>query len=151
VVTVGDVKNAEGGSETLSFALSGIVGPDSDLLDMIGDPSLWRGRSARLWAVIYDETGEQQGAVWPIYTGRMSAVQLMGSPSGQTVKLDVESYLASLKQASNRSYLDQAEFDPLDNTAALTIGAANGATKGVVSGTQTDAPQFPFTLPAIPF
>jgi hypothetical protein len=151
VVTVGDVKNAEGGSETLSFALSGIVGPDSDLLDMIGDPSLWRGRSARLWAVIYDETGEQQGAVWPSYTGRMSAVQLMGSPSGQTVKLDVESYLASLKQASNRSYLDQAEFDPLDNTAALTIGAANGATKGVVTGAQAEAPQFPFVIPTIPF
>jgi hypothetical protein len=138
LVTVGDVKNAEGGSDTLSFTLSGIVGPDSDLLDTIGNTALWRGRAARLWAIICDENGVQQGAIWPFYTGRMSAMQIMGEPASQTVKLDVESYLASLKQASGRTYLDQAAFDPLDNTAALKIGAANGSTKGV-SGAQAVA------------
>lgn len=133
MVSVTDVKNAEGGSDTISFTLSGIVGPDSDLLNLLGDTTKWRGRTARLWAIIYDETGAQQGAIWPIYTGRMSAMQIIGDPTQQTVKLDVESYLASLKQASNRTYLDQASFDPYDNTAALKIGIANGATKGVYS------------------
>lgn len=131
MVSVTDVRNAEGGSETISFTLSGIVGPDTALLNILGDPSQWRGRTARLWAVIYDEAGTQQGAIWPIYTGRMSAMQIIGDPSQQTVKLDVESYLAALKQASNRTYLDQASFDPNDNTAALKIGVANGNTKGV--------------------
>lgn len=134
LVSVGDVKNSEGGSETLVYALSGIVGPDSDLLDILGDPSQWQGRAARLWAVIYDESGAQQGAVWPVHTGRMSAMQIIGSPTAQTVKLDVESYLAALKQASGRTYLDQGRFNPADNSAALKIGAANGATKGVGQG-----------------
>lgn len=131
MISVTDVKNSENGSDTLSFTLSGIVGPDSTLLNILGDPSQWRGRSARLWGIIYDETGAQQGAIWPIYTGRMSAMQIIGDPSQQTVKLDVESYLSSLKQASNRTYLDQTAFDPSDNTAALKIGVANGQTKGV--------------------
>jgi len=131
MVSVTDVKNAEGGTDTISFTLSGIVGPDSTLLNLLGNQANWRGRTARLWAVIYDEAGVQQGAIWPVYTGRMSAMQILGDPSQQTVKMDVESYLASLKQASNRTYLDQSSFDPLDNTAALKIGVANGNTKGV--------------------
>ncbi|ODU71351.1 MAG: hypothetical protein ABT11_04075 [Novosphingobium sp. SCN 66-18] len=131
LVGVTDVLNKQGGAETLSYTLSGIVGPDSDLLNMLGNPALWRGRTARLWAAIYDETGARKGAVWPVHTGRMSAFQIVGEPAEQTVKLDVETYLASLKKASGRTYLDQAQFDTLDNTAALTIGVANGATKGV--------------------
>lgn len=142
MVSVTDVKNAEGGSDTLSFTLSGIVGPDTTLLNEIGNTAHWRGRSARLWAVIYDEAGTQQGAVWPVYTGRMSAVQIMGDPSSQTVKLDVESYLSSFKQASGRTYIDQASFDPVDTTAKLKIGFANGAGKGVTDAT-TATPVLP--------
>jgi hypothetical protein len=134
MVSVSDVKNADGGSDTISFTLSGIVGPDSTLLNILGDPTQWRGRTARLWAAIYNEAGVQQGATWAFYTGRMSSMQIIGDPSEQTVKIDVESYLASMKQASNRTYLDQSSFDPNDNTAALKIGIANGATKGVQAG-----------------
>lgn len=151
LVTVGDVRRGEGGSDTLSLALSGIVGPDTELLNVLGNPSLWRGRVARLWGVFYDETGAQQGAVWPIYTGRMSAMQVVGEPGSQTVKLDVENYLASLKQASGRTYLDQAQFDPEDNTAALTIGVANGQTKGVASVQPSPASALPFYPGGMPF
>lgn len=133
LVGLGDLRNGEGGSETVSVTLSGIVGPDSDLLNVLGDEILWRTRTIRLWAIVYDESGVQQGACWPLYTGRMSAMQIVGSPTEQTVKLDCESYLAALKKASGRTYLDQALFDPADNTAALKIGIANGATKGVAS------------------
>lgn len=151
VVSVGDVRNSESGSDTLSLALSGIVGPDTDLLNVLGDPSLWRGRPARLWGIVYDESGVQQGAIWPIYTGRMSALQVVGSPGGQTVKLDVESYLASLKEASGRTYLDQALHDAADNTAALKIGVANGATKGVAGAMALPDYGFPYQIPAIAF
>lgn len=130
MVSVSDIKNKEGGSETITFTMSGIVGPDTDLLNTIGDPSLWQGRTARLWAIIYDETGAQQGAVWPVYTGRMSGIQIAGDPSNQTIILDVESYLAYMKQPSGRTYLGQSQFDPDDNTAALKISAANGSKDG---------------------
>lgn len=135
LVGVTEVHNKEGGAETLSFTLSGIVGPDTELLNVLGNAALWRGRTARLWAAVYDAAGVQQGAIWPFYTGRMSALQIVGEPSGQTVKLDVESYLASLTKASGRSYLDQPQYDGNDNTAALTIGIANGSTKGIAHGT----------------
>ena len=135
MVSVSDVKNKEGGSETITFTMSGIVGPDTDLLNTIGDRTLWQGRAARLWAIIYDEAGTQQGAVWPVYTGRMSGVQLAGDPSSQTIALEVESYLAYMKQASGRTYLDQASFDPLDNTASLKLAAANGSKDGATQTT----------------
>lgn len=151
MVSVGDVKNAEGGSETLSFMLSGIVGPDSDLLNIIGKRALWHGRNARLWAVIYNESGGQQGAIWPVYTGRMSAIQIVGDPSAQTVKLDVENYLASLKQASGRTWLNQAIYDSVDNTAALTIGVANGAKKGVGSAAAKSETSSYFDQFRVPF
>lgn len=147
MVSVTDVKNAEGGADTVSFTMSGITGPDTDLLNMIGNPALWRGRTARLWALIYDETGVQKGAAWAVYTGRMSAVQIVGDPSGQTVKVDVESYLASFKKASGRTYLDQASFDATDTTAKLKIGLANGAVKGVSDGAPSGVAYDPVVVP----
>ncbi|MFN3424897.1 MAG: hypothetical protein ACK40C_09360 [Novosphingobium meiothermophilum] len=144
MVAISEVKNKEGGSDTITFTMSGIVGPDTDLLNIIGDKSLWQGRTARLWAIIYDEAGAQQGAIWPVYTGRMSGVQIAGEPSGQTISLDVESYLAYMKQASGRTYLDQSQFDPNDNTASLKLAAANGSKDGAA---RSYAPVFGGAVP----
>lgn len=130
VIDIGGVKNQEGGSETLTCSLSGIVGPDTDLLNAIGNTANWRGRPARLWSIIYNPDFVQQGAVWAYYTGRMSAVRLIGSPDAQTVQMDIENYLASLKQASGRTYMDQEYFDPADHSAKYKIAVANGYTKG---------------------
>lgn len=151
MVGVSPVQNAEGGGETVTFTLSGIVGPDTDLLNVLGDRSLWRLRPARLWVIIYDEAGAQQGAVWPYYTGRMSAMQIVGDPDSQTVRLESESYLSSFKRASGRTYQDQASFDPSDNTAALKLGVANGATKGVSTGTAGQIGDFDYFAPGLPF
>lgn len=133
VVNVGPVANKEGGSDTLTVSLSGIVGPDTDLLNAIGDTTLWRGRSARLWAVIYNPSMVQQGAVWAYYTGRMSSIRLSGAPDNQTVEMDIENYLASLKQASGRTYMDQDKFDAGDLSSKLKIACANGFTKGAAN------------------
>ena len=43
--------------------------------------------------------------------------------------MSVESYLAFFGQASNRTYLDQQSYDPGDQSAALAIAIANGASK----------------------
>jgi hypothetical protein len=56
----------------------------------------------------------------------MSSVQLKASASTQTIELSVENYLAYTTQPSNRSYLNQKDYDPADNSAAATIAAANG-------------------------
>jgi hypothetical protein len=133
VVSIGAVKNQEGGSDTLTCSLSGIVGPDAALLSAIGNLANWRGRVARLWSVIYSPAGIQQGAVWAFYTGRMSSVRIIGAPSSQTVEMDIENYLASLKGASGRTYMDQDKFDAGDLSARLKIAVANGFTKGAVS------------------
>lgn len=133
VVGVSAILNKEDGAETVTLSLSGIVGPDTDLLNLIGDKSKWQGRTVRLWGIIRNAAGTQQGAVWPFFTGRMSAVRINGEPTQQTIEMDVETYLASLTSASGRTYLDQSLFDPADETAELKIGAANGATKGVAS------------------
>jgi hypothetical protein len=124
---VSGVKRATGGSETVTATLSGIVGPDSDLLNILGDESKWKGRLARLWFLTLNSGGDRVGAVVPYYTGRMVGLSIAGSAEQQTARVTIESYLASLSAASNRTYLDQADFVPGDGSAALTLATANGA------------------------
>jgi len=125
--SVSGVKRATGGSETVTATLSGIVGPDSDLLNILGDESKWKGRLARLWFLTLNSAGDRVGAVVPYYTGRMVGLAITGSAEQQTAKVTIESYLASLSVASNRTYLDQSDFVPGDTSAALTLATANGA------------------------
>lgn len=125
--SVSGVKRATGGSETVTATLSGIVGPNSDLLNILGDETKWKGRLARLWFLTLNSAGDRVGAVVPYYTGRMVGFSISGSASQQTAKITIESYLASLTSASNRTYLDQADFVPSDTSASLTLAVANGA------------------------
>ena len=127
LLEVSDISNSDSGSETLTVTLSGIVGLDDDLLADIGDTTLWRGRTARIWTQIYDETGTtKQGAIVPLYTGYMSSVGIKAAPDGQTITLSIENYLAFFSAASNRSYLNQSTYDAADVSAAATLACANG-------------------------
>lgn len=128
--SVSAVKRATGGSDTVTALLSGIVGPDSDLLNVLGNETRWKGRVARLWFLTLNVDGDRVGAVVPYYTGRMVGFGISGSATQQTAKVEIESYLASLTSASNRTYLDQSDFDPTDTSAALTLAVANGAKAG---------------------
>lgn len=127
VGSVSGVKRATGGSETVTATLSGIVGPNSDLLNILADETKWKGRLARLWFLTLNSAGDRVGAVVPYYTGRMVGFVITGSADQQTAKITIESYLASLTAASNRTYLDQADFVPNDTSASLTLAVANGA------------------------
>jgi hypothetical protein len=127
LINVSDVSNSESGSETVTVTLSGIVSVDTTLISEIGDKSKWQGRSARLWFRIYDETGATpQGAIISYYTGYMSSVRFRAAPKNQTLELSIENYLAFTTQPSNRSYLNQKDYDSADNSAAATVAAANG-------------------------
>jgi hypothetical protein len=130
VIDIGPITNREGGSETVSLMLSGLLLPDAELLALMGDQSKWRGRVVRLWMMIYNEDGIQQGAIVPYSTGYMVGLDLIPSAQSQILRLRVENYLTLLAQPSNRSYLGQNQYDAGDTSAAATIGAANNASTG---------------------
>ena len=130
MVSVGTVKAAEGGSDTLMLTLSGLAGVDDELMTQLGDRTNFIGRDCRLWrAMLNPEDLTQVGALWSYYTGYMSVPRVVGDRSSQTIQLSVESYLAFFGQASNRTYIDQSSFDPGDRSAEVAIATANGASR----------------------
>lgn len=130
LLSVGDVSNQTGGSETLTVSLSGIVGIDTSVLNIIGDRTKWYRRTARLWMRVHDEAGTQQGAVVPFYTGYMIDVRIVPKPETQTIEVECENYLSIMRDASRRTYLDQGLFDAADISAKATVGSASGAATG---------------------
>jgi hypothetical protein len=130
VIGISEVVHREGGSETVTATLSGILEFDADTLNAIGNRARWQGRVARLWLGLRNEDGEFAGALVPYYTGYMMTVTMAPSPTSQTIEMGIENYLALLSAPSNRTYLSQGQFDPADQSARATIGAANGASSG---------------------
>jgi hypothetical protein len=146
IVEVSDIKIGESGTDTVTVRLSGLRGPDIDLMNTIGDISNWQGRTARLWRMIRDTNGTQQGGIQPYYTGYMMSAGFEGDPESQSIAITIESYLAAFSQASNRTYLNQADYDPDDLTAQAIIAIANGVSgKQVVNNTPVGST--PSTLP----
>lgn len=127
VVDIGPVRAKDGGSDAVTAKLSGLLTLDNELLNLVGDADNWQGRTARLWRMIRDADGVQRGAIQHYYTGYMTALSIDGDPDqGQTILLTIEGYLAAYSQASNRTYMDQALYDPGDLSAAAAIAIANG-------------------------
>jgi hypothetical protein len=127
---IGEVGVSEAGSETVTVTLSGILSIHAPLLNLIADPAKWRGRAARLWVRLHDEDGAPIGGIAGYYSGYMTAPEIVPTPTEQTILLKLENYQASSSEASNRDYLSQAEFDPADQSARATIGAANAGSAG---------------------
>jgi hypothetical protein len=130
MVSIGTVRAAEGGSDTLTLTLSGLAGVDDELMTQIGNRANFVGRDCRLWRAMLNPSDlTQLGALWSYYTGYMSVPRIVGDKTTQTIQLSVESYLAFFGQASNRTYLDQQSYDPFDRSAELAIAIANGANR----------------------
>lgn len=126
IVDVGPVTNAEGGSQTVEVRLSAAIDLDNAMLNEIGDSANWQGRTFRLWRVIRDEALNQQGGFQHYYTGYMIDLSIDAAPGSQLMTVQIENYIAAFTQASNRTYLDQADFDPGDLSAQAALGSANG-------------------------
>lgn len=126
LVSVSEVQHRETGAESVKAALSGLIVNNSGLLTLIGTRANWQGRAARLWWYLVDGNEAQIGEVVPYYTGYMSEISIAGSSDGQTIVVEIESYLASLAEASGKTYLMQAEFDAGDLSAQASIAVANG-------------------------
>ncbi|GAM00570.1 hypothetical protein [Sphingomonas parapaucimobilis] len=130
VVSVSAVRKKDGGTDTVTLELSGLPGIDAELLEEISTKALYQGRDVRLWKALLDPRDPTRIlSIWGYYTGVMSVPKVVGDQTSQTISLDVESYLAFFGEASNRTYLDQASFDPGDRSAELAIAIANGASK----------------------
>lgn len=126
MVTVSEVHHQEQGSDTVTATLAGLIGPNTDLLNIIGDRSKWQTRTARLWLMLLDTNFARIGNIWNYYTGTMLRAGIKGSVESQVIEVQIESYLANFAEASNRTYLDQASYDSGDLSAAAAIAIANG-------------------------
>jgi hypothetical protein len=127
VVSISEVTHTSGGSGSVDVTLSGLVGPDNDLLNMLATSSNWRGRVGRLWHGT--AVSGALNLISPYYTGYMVNAVLAGSPDGgQRVTVTLESYAVMLTQARNRTYQDQGLYDSGDESPARIRAAANGAT-----------------------
>lgn len=137
-VDIGPVRAKDGGSDTVVCKLSGLVDLDTALLNILGNAANWQGRTARLWRMIRDADGTQQGAIQHYYTGWMTGLKIGGAPGNQTVEMSIESYLAAYSMASNRTYQDAESFDPGDLSAKAAIAIANGnSSNPLVNNTPT--------------
>jgi hypothetical protein len=132
LLSVSPVRVREDGTDTVTLTLSGLAGIDDELMTLIGDKSKFQGRDCRIWYAMLDpENFGRIGTVWCDYTGYMTLPRIAGDKESQVIQLEVETYLAFLKRASGRTYLDQARYDPGDQSARLAIAIANGARDGV--------------------
>jgi hypothetical protein len=127
-ISISAVTMKEGGADTVTCTLSGLIGVDTPLLNQIGDKANWQGRVARLWQLQINEALQQVGAVWPWFTGYLTVPKIIGDKATQTIQLEIESYLSFIRNASGRSYLNQADYDSGDLSAAASIACANGTT-----------------------
>ncbi len=134
LIDVSEVTDGQGGSETVTVQLSGLPAIDADLYTLLGNPANWQGRVARLWRMIRDAAGTQQGALQAYRTAYMTAVTITGSDTQQIVTVSLESYLAAFSAASNRTYQDQERYDPGDLSARAAIQIANGTSGNPLTG-----------------
>jgi len=129
VITVGPVTHKEDGSETVTVMLSGQIGPDTGVMDEIGDRANFQGRIARLWKGLMQPGTTNIIDVWPYYTGFMQVPRFVGNRESQTIALDIEGYYSMFSRAKGRTYLGQKDFDPGDDSATASIAIANGTSQ----------------------
>lgn len=141
IISVSEVNNKEGGADTVTCTLSGLISVDSAFMNLIGNRANWQGRVGRLWLMMYDSALQRVGLPWSYYTGYMMVPRILGDPGSegkpgsQVITIEIESYLAALTQASGRTYLSQREYDSADTSADASIAIANGTSGAALSGT----------------
>ena len=126
LVDIGPATHSQAGSDQVTATLSGIAGPNDDLLSTLATPANYKGRTARLWRGKMTADGVPL-TLDPYYTGYIVLAKQSGSPAGgSTVAMTLENYLAVITSARARTYQDQAEFDAADQSPARIRASANG-------------------------
>lgn len=123
---ISEIKKTEGGTETVTATLSGLLDLDNDMLNEIGDEANYQGREARFWKMLRNQDNVQQGTIYEHYTGYMIDIKLNASPEKQVIVLTIEGWRAAHSKPSGRTYLDQSSYDSGDLSARASIAIANG-------------------------
>jgi len=126
---VSPVKVSDGGSNTVTCKLSGIVELDADTMNLLNDQSKWKGRIVRIWRLVRDGLNVDRGQFQHFYTGYMVDVTFGGTSEMSWIEVAVENYLVAFSRPSNRSYMEQTIYDPGDLSPLGTIASINGKTK----------------------
>ena len=133
VAEISPIKVSDGGSAPVTAKLSGLPTIDDATLALLADQTKWKGRTVRLWRIIWDQNNANQGSYQHIYTGYMVDLIHGGEPGeegqagSQFIEITIENYLAAFSEASNRTYLNSKDFDPGDLSGDLAVSAALGA------------------------
>lgn len=123
-VSVTPVTHGPGGAEAVSFTVAGTLALDSGLMTAFSDPSKFRGRTAKLWLVLFG-ADLLPVAARPYYSGVMAVPQFRMAGDEQTITVVAESHLAIIGSGSpSRTLLSQKLYDSGDESAAATLGTA---------------------------
>lgn len=134
LVAMSPIKLAPGGGDTRWIRLSGIRGIDDETRTLLADPANWQDRLVRRWRLIRNTAGLPQGGLQPVDTGYMMSLTHFGSASSATIELTYETYLAALKGASGRTWLDLSVFDEEDLSPRAALAIANGNSSSPLTG-----------------
>lgn len=127
-LSVSEVQQNERGAESVIFKLSAINtdADDLNIMNVLGDLPAWRGRVARLWRALIGPDLVMIGYPDAYFTGYLSTPTFEFAAAGSTIQVSAETYLASLTNPTNRSYLSQSDYDSGDLSAEASIAVANG-------------------------
>lgn len=135
ILEMGEIENAGGGSDTFTLTLSGLLLPDNDLLNIMGDKSKWSRRKLRAWWYIENPDGSiLAGKVMNRHKGRMVQFDIIADADRQAIVVSSETYLAIMTGSSGRTWGQQKEYDPGDTSPEATFAAANGIYHQTVKG-----------------
>lgn len=138
IMEVSPVKHALGGVEAVTFTVSGTLELDSGLMTRLSDPTMFRGRVAKLWMVRFDDNWAPTHAR-PYYAGYMAVPAFHVAPDQQIIQVVAENYLTLLGSgAPSRSLLWTP--DPNDHAGDATVGATGA---GSALGPQYGQPGHP--------
>lgn len=127
VLQVSAVSHEDGGSDTLAFTLQADAAYPG-LLTAIENPTLYVGRSVRMWAAVW--LGGNVTELRPLYRGYMTQPGQQGSATSFTITMEAENYLGLVSAAQSRTYQSSTIFDAGDFSGAVIKGQSGGGGGG---------------------
>jgi hypothetical protein len=122
-VSVTPVVHGPGGMEAVEYRIAGTLAADSAYLTALSNPARFRGRPAKLWLGVFNDSW-QPVAARPFSVGYMTTPKFVIAPDEQAISIISENYMALIGSgAPSRTLLWSP--DPADQAAAATTGAVN--------------------------
>ena len=129
-VSISSIRNGESGTERVEFSVAGDIGLDTEVMNALSNPARFRGRAAKVWSVLLNES-YQPIAADVDYVGFMAVPSYGLSASSARITVAAENHAAlGAGGAPARTLLSQKLYDSGDNSAAATLGKPDGGALG---------------------